>query len=286
VTRNSVANACLLVVLGLIAPAGCRNPPYTVGVERSDWTWPGTKPKSAAPAPPIRRPLITNYEIVMFRSTGDDACLEQVWSYLDELLPGSRQQWQMLIRNGLRCGLGQIGDSQALTAQLERCQTRLDRKSEMSLTAFAPIVLHTDPMRPERILFYYDQNGRASGRTLGPSALQLVLTSAGRTGTGRMRVILTPRIVQPESSTFEMLRPETPPGKYKTIEEEIEGLSIVVDIAPNEFALIGPASGSVSTHLLGAQLFLHWDQGQQQKIFILIRPQITEPTPPPAEEKT
>jgi hypothetical protein len=136
-----------------------------------------------------------------------------------------------------------------------------------------------DEMREDRILFYRDVHGRMRGKPFGLSRLELVLTSPGRVGDGRIRVVLSPRLVRPVNA---LTVPKGVPGsaraakdhdsrKHKTVQQELEDISIVVDLGADEFVLLGPSTGKMSDHLLGSQLFLNWKDGQRNSYFVLIR---------------
>jgi len=232
-------------------------------------------PGDTARGPAPRRSSNT-FLVWVFRSTGDQACLERVWSsYLDELLPSGVQNWQVINDNGLRCGIGQVSDWPAVKQALERCQTGTSPKNpptETYVGFMSPAVVRSDPTRAERNLFYRDLTGRQRGRTFTNSKLELVLVSGGRTGNGKTRVVFSPRIVTPRKA-FRAVRPaRRRAAKSKSIKQELENLSIVVDLGPEEFVLLGPSSHARSKYRIGSQLFVSWEHGQRNTYFILVRP--------------
>jgi hypothetical protein len=247
------------------------------------WKWPvwTTKPAqssttqtSPANAPSAPTPIISNsFTIRILESTGSDLQLNEAWSYLDEAAPISGD-WQMLHRNGLRCGVGQFSDWPTVRQQFEKCGTRVKTELQVSLGSFAPMNILTDPMKSERTIFYYDRDGRTHGRDFGPSSMQFTMTMAGRMAGGRVRTIFTPRILRPTSSLEQFVGKE---NRKSMTEQELENFGIVVDLGPEEFAILGPAGGQMPASLVGSQLFSSWSQGQRRSTFILISAVQLEP---------
>jgi len=230
-----------------------------------------------------RQSFINSFDVWILDSTGSSECLEEAWSHLDELfLPGNVEDWKVLSRNGLRCGKGQLSAWPTVKEQLDRCNTTTGPAIELDVGLFTPVVLLTDPWKPDRTIFYYDRAGRPRGEDFQRSKLQLVLTTAGRTGAGRIRVIFAPRVVK-RISSLERLAPRRRPrrpGEGKTIQQELENLNITVDLGPDEFAVLGPASGKLAKMLVGSQLFLRWEKGQQHSKLILIKPVVLQGSSP------
>jgi hypothetical protein len=64
----------------------------------------------------------------------------------------------------------------------------------------------------------------------------------------------------------------TPRPRGQTIEQELKQLSLVVDLAPDEFALIGPSAGKRARFVVGSQLFESWEQGQKHTYLVVVKP--------------
>lgn len=283
--------AAIFVMATLV---GCGGEKREFSSDDWKWKWPqwgkSTSQPTTAPAQPSTKntgptPVtqrINSFQVWVFRSVGSDECLERAWSFLDELLPGSVQNWDVITKNGLRCGIGQLADWASVKDQLENCQTTTDRDQPPTMRYIgflSPTVVRSDEMRDDRILFYRDVHGRMRGKPFGPSRLELVLTSPGRVADGRIRVVLSPRLIRAMNT---LVAPKNVGGnaraatdrdsrKHKTVQQELEDISIVVDLGPDEFVILGPSSGKLSDHLLGPQLFLGWKDGQRNNYFVLIR---------------
>jgi hypothetical protein len=237
------------------------------------WKWPAwgkTQPattQNTTPGEPKTPAVVSNFfNVRILESTGTDHQLNEAWSYLDEAAPVSGD-WQLLHRNGLRCGIGQYSDWPAIKQQLEKCGTRMKTDLQVSLSSFAPMNILSDQMKSERTLFYYDCNGRTHGRDFGASTLQFTMTMAGRMAGGRVRAVFSPKIIRPISQLEQITGKE---NRKSTIEQELENFSIIVDLGPEEFAIIGPSGREMADSLVGSQLFLGWNQGQRRSTFILI----------------
>jgi hypothetical protein len=229
-----------------------------------------TTPASAEPQPASGNA----FSVRILKNRASESDLRVVWSYLDEASPQSAD-WQMLHRNGLRCGIGQYSDWPAVRAQLEKCGTKIQGEFQVTLSGFSPMNLLSDKLRSERTLFYYDRNGQVHGRDFGPSMMQFSMVTAGQISGGRVRTIFIPRIFK-VSGNLDRLLPND--AKSAMTELQLEDFSITVDLGPEEFALIGPSEGKMAESLLGAQLFIGWDQGQPLNYFILISPMSLEPS--------
>lgn len=260
-----------MLVLEILS--GCKQPARQFG----NWSFPWSKstqektttskPSSNARDPHQERqtPVINNFNVRILESTGTQQCLQNTWSYLDESSPVSKD-WQMLQRNGLRCGIGQFSDWPTFKVQLDKCGMKVRNDIQVALGPFNPITLLSDKYRSERTLFYLDQNGKIHGRDFGPSVLEFTLMTAGRVPEGRVRMIFSPKIVKPSSSLDRF-------GAAKTsTEEELENFNVMVDVGPREFALIGPSNKEMARTLVGPQLFLQWSKGQKKSLFVLISP--------------
>jgi len=245
------------------------------------WTWPKW-PGTQTATQPATHPATTTktketsitqvagnfFDVRILESTGSEQCIQNAWSYLDESSPLSKD-WQLIHRNGLRCGIGQHSDWPTLKAQLEKCNTRVRGEFQIELGSTTPMTLLADKYRAERTIFYYDRDGRSHGMDFGASVLQFTMTTGGRMPEGRVRAIFTPRIVKRTANYERLMTPDT---KRSEIELELENFSIIVDMGAREFALIGPDSKKTAATLVGSQLFLPWVQGQRKSIFILISP--------------
>jgi hypothetical protein len=174
------------------------------------------------------------------------------------------KDWQMLHRNGLRCGIGQYTDWPTLRDQLEKCETTVRGSIQVTLGAFVPTILLADKFRTERTIFYYDREGQVHGRDFGPSSLEFTLTTVGRMPEGRIRVIFSPKVMK--------RRVAREGSNTAATEQELENFNMMVDIGPQEFALIGPSTGPTAGTLIGPQLFSQWVNGQRKSLFILISP--------------
>jgi hypothetical protein len=277
---------CLVSVLFLTAwiilAAGCQQQ-QSREFDAWKWKWPiwTTKPAqspttqtSSAKAPSAPAPVLSNsFTIRILESTGTDLQLNEAWSYLDEAAPISGD-WQMLHRNGLRCGIGQFSDWPTVRQQFEKSGTRVKTELQISLGSFAPMNILTDPMKPERTIFYYDRDGRTHGRDFGPSSMQFTITMVGRMAGGRVRTIFTPKILKPTSPLEQLAGKD---NRKSMIEQELENFGIIVDLGPEEFAILGPAGGQMPASLIGSQLFSTWNQGQRRSSFILISTAQLEP---------
>lgn len=206
------------------------------------------------------------FTIRILESTGSDRELNEAWSYLDEAAP-MNEDWQMLHRNGLRCGIGQYSDWPTVRKQFEKCGTRVKTELPVALGTSTPMNILSDSMKSERTVFYYDRDGRSHGRDFGASMMQFTMTLSGRVAGGRVRTIFTPKILRPTSSLEHLTGKET---RKSMIEQELENFSIVVDLGPEEFAIIGPSRQEMASSLVGSQLFLGWDQGRRRSTFLLI----------------
>ncbi len=255
----------------LVMAIACRTPTRQFGPWKGFWSGPATQnsagvttQSAAATAPPQPSFAQTNnFNIRVLESTGSREALQTAWSYLDESSPVSKD-WQMLHRNGLRCGIGQYTDWPTLREQLEKCGTHVRSDIQVALGAFIPATLLADKFRSERTIFYYDREGQIHGKDFGPSSLEFTLTTAGRMPEGRIRVIFSPRIMKRRAAREGV----APAGT----EQELENFNVMVDLGPQEFALIGPNAGQAAGTLLGPQLFLQWENGQRKSLFILISP--------------
>lgn len=263
----------LVLILLCTAVLGCRQE------RRFDdwkWKWPGASKKSTAATTQEEggsRRSANVFQVWVIDLTGSGAGLDQAWSYLDEMLPGKVQNWPMVNRNGLRCGIGQVGDWPAVKKELDECGARVKSQTELNIRLFSPIVLLSDEFKEDRTVFFYDQVGRARGMDYGRSKLQFLLATVGRTGTGRTRVVFSPRIVQPVYPLQRYSAASNERGKArKTVKEEIEDFSVVVDLGPEEFVLVGPTSGALPDSVIGSQLFLRWEEGQRHTTMILVKP--------------
>jgi hypothetical protein len=180
------------------------------------------------------------------------------------------KDWQLLHRNGLRCGIGQYSDWPTLKTQLEKCGTKTRSQTQVSLGGFSPVSLLSDKFRNERTLFYYDRNGQVHGKDFGPSHLTFILSTAGRMPENRVRLIFSPKIAKPGTGNDQLDIIEE--MKKSPVEQELENFSVIVDLGPREFALIGPSSKEIASSLVGSQLFVQWDKGQRKSLLILVSP--------------
>lgn len=260
-------------LLFLIVAAGCQTPTRKFGTWKEFWS------PAADPAPnksttqsaqseiaplPAPYPENNSFNIRILESTGSPEALQTAWSYLDEASPVSKD-WQMLHRNGLRCGIGQYSDWPTLKEQLDKCRTNVRNEIQVTLGTFVPTSLLSDPMKSERTIFYYDHEGRVHGKDYGASSLDFTLTTAGRMPEGRIRVIFSPKIMKRRTIARE--------GFDNALQgQELENFNVMVDIGPQEFALIGPSATQTAGTLVGPQLFQQWQNGQRKSLFILISP--------------
>jgi len=275
--RNSKLPAVILLLFWLI-PAGCQQ---TRQFDDAGWNWPkwlSGKTATSAPASIAVgetqkakvMPKVSNnmFSVRILKNFGSDRELREVWSYLDEVSPISTD-WQMLHRNGLRCGIGQYSDWPAVRSQLEKAGTKIHGNFQMTLNGQSPMNLLSDKVRSERTLFYYDRNGRVHGRDFGPSMMQFTMVAAGRISGDRVRAVFIPRLFKPENNLERLMPAE---NKRSMTEVTLENFNITVDLGAEEFALIGPSVGEMADSLIGSQLFLGWDKGQRLSYFILISP--------------
>jgi hypothetical protein len=284
----------LVIVMGALLAGVCGCGKQSRRFDMASFDWFGLKKggtvgvaQSQPTRPATGNPFVESYRVWIFRSTGTDACREQGWSYLDELLPGAVQDAKVLASNGLRCGVGRVSDWPKVKEQLEACQTITSRENspmDIAVARMSSIVLLSDEMKRDRTLFYYDRNGRLRGCD-GASKLQLVLISGGRIAEGRRRVVFSPRILEPTNRIKAMTDAARPASATPTVEKELENLSFTVDLGPEEFVLLGPRNGELAASLIGAQLFTKWDQGQRGVYLILVKPVGPEEMPAPAEGK-
>lgn len=235
-------------------------------------------PDAARPARPGWN-VLNSFHIWVLDSAGDREVLDQIWSYLDDVSPGDVGHSKLLNLNGLRCGTGHVDDWPAVKGLLDRCQTvaRTRTPVEKTVGLFTPTVLLTSGFA-SRTLFYYDRAGRVRGNDFGPSRLQLLLVPVGKLGDGRARVVFSPRLLIPASRFAHLARKAgrvKPRARAKTIGEELEGLSIVVDLNPDEFALLGPSPGKRPKHLVGSQLFERWERGQRHTFLVVVKPMMS-----------
>jgi len=274
---------CLIITICLII--GCQSEKRRF--DNWHWSWPNWWKKSPSsdesrhPKPPVRKSLpeikIGRYfDVRILDSTANNECLQNVWSYLDELSPVSID-WQVLHKNGIRAGVGQYSDWPALKQQLEKCNTKLESQIQLALGSFRSASLLTDKFRNSRTLFYYDNTGKFHGKDYGPSQLRLTITSAGKVTGSRTRIILTPKIISPRSRLEQFTRKKIK-RKTSTIETELEKFSIIIDIGPEEFVLVGISNLNLPDSLLGSQLFTQWKNGQKHSFFVLLSPMTLEPT--------
>jgi len=248
-----------------------------------NWKWPTwnqnqskdkatTQPATSAPAkaPEAPPPVVSNcFNIQLVECAGTEEGLQTAWSYLDESSPLSKD-WRVLHQNGLRCGIGQYSDWPTLKLQLEKCGSKKRSETQVSLSGFSPVSILSDKFRSERTLFYYDREGQVHGKDFGPSRLTFILTTAGRVPEGRVRLIFSPKVAKPSKGNEQLDMLEE--MKRGSVEQELEDFSVVVDLGPREFAMIGPSSKQMATSLVGPQLFVHWDRGQRKSLLILISP--------------
>ncbi len=278
-----INNKCVWIVLIVIfSIIGCKS-----DKKRFDdwqWSWPNWWQKSDKSSAQVNsKPIVTKslpkikigryFDVRILDSTGNNECLQNVWSYLDELAPASFD-WQVLHKNGIRAGIGQYSDWPVLKQQLEKCNTKMDSQIQLALGSFRSANLLTDKYKNSRTLFYYDNDGQFHGQDYGRSQLRLTITSAGRVSGDRVRIILAPKIIIARTS-FGQIRPLNKKKKRKkeyTIEKELEKFSITIDLGANEFVLIGISDLNIPDSLIGAQLFTQWKNGQKHSFFVLISP--------------
>jgi hypothetical protein len=258
-------------ILVLLVTTACQMPTRQFGSWKGFWPAasnqaPGvaaTQP--AAQASPQRSYSQSNYfNIRILESTGNPEALQNAWSYLDESSPVGKD-WQMLHRNGLRCGIGQYSDWPTMKDQLEKCGTKVRGDVQVQLGGFVQTTLLADKFRSERTIFYYDHEGRVHGKDFGASGLEFTLTTAGRMPEGRIRIIFSPKIIK---------RGSREGLNSSRTEQELENFNVMVDLGGQEFALIGPSSSQMAGTLLGPQLFLQWENGERKSLFILVSPAV------------
>jgi len=150
---------------------------------------------------------------------------------------------------------------------------------QVTLGQFSPVGVLADRTRPERTLFYYDREGKIHGEDVGPSRLEFSLMTAGRMPEGRLRVVFSPRIIGPES---EFDRLAKAPAARRGVERELENFSVIVDVGPQEFTLIGPSKKEMPHSLVGPQLFSQWEKGERKTFYVLVSP--LELEKPPAKD--
>jgi hypothetical protein len=281
-TKVKILTPLLLAAVfctGLWTLCGCQKP--TRQFDSWRWKWPtlsGQKDVQPANSASDQKntdstevPAVGNcFDVRILVNRGTDDDLRTAWSYLDEASPLSKD-WQMLHRNGLRCGIGQYSDWTTVKDQLEKGGTKVKSQFQIVLNTFASMKILNDELQQERTLFYYDRDGQVHGRDFGPSTMQMTMTVGGRVPGGRMRTVLTPRIFQ-ETLMVGRLVGDQNDSKKSLVEQELENFSIFVDLGQEEFALIGPSRQDMPSSLVGAQLFLNQKQGQLQSYFILISP--------------
>ncbi len=271
---NSNAKALLpLLVLVLAGSAGCRQERRFEG-EKTDWFgWARGREAGEVSEGDTGPPRIAGnvFEVWVFTSGPEQEALEQAWSYLDELLPAQVKDWKTLNRNGLRCGIGRSEDWPLVKAALEESMTTTSRENpplQISVGHMSSAILISDDFQKDRTLFYYDRAGRLRGED-GPSKLELVLGSPGRTGQGRVRVVFSPRVVEPPSPLRGAAERSV---SGKSVARELENLSIVADLGLDEFALVGPTASDLPKSLIGSQLFVRWEDGERHTNLVLVKP--------------
>jgi len=262
----------VLTILMSIGLAGCRKEKQSYD-ERLNWPdwWKSTLTTQRADAPgPGQQQTASSFNIWIIDAAGDPEILDQIWKPLNEVSSTDVQELRRLSLNGLRCAKGRLSDWPAVKEQLDRCQTRNHTQVPIQKTVglFSPTALLSTPMEPKRTLFCYDRQGKLEGEDFGYSQLQLTLMFAGHIGNDRVRAVFSPKIVR-EVNRFEDMIP-TP--KRQTIEQELKQLSLVVDLAPDEFALIGPSTGKRGRLVVGSQLFESWEQGQEHTYLVVVKP--------------
>ncbi len=284
--NNNNRRIYLIVIAVIFLIAGCQSDKKRFDNWQLSWPNWWNRPKNTteqvSPKPIVNESLpeikIGRYfDVRILESTGNNECLQNVWSYLDELSPISFN-WQILHKNGIKAGIGQYSDWPALKQQLEKCNTKTDSQIQLALGSFRSASLLTDKYRNSRTLFYYDNDGRFHGKDYGKSQLRLMITSGGRVSGNRVRIILTPKIVIPRTSFGQITRiKKIKKKKEHTIEKELEKFSITIELGAKEFVLVGISDLNLPDSLIGTQLFTQWKDGQKHSFFVLISPMALEP---------
>ncbi len=279
---NNKISICVSALVMLFLLASCQGEKKRF--DSWKWSWPNWWAKSQkqnnkqvnlSPAITESSPQIKigkYFDVRILESTGNNECLQNIWSYLDELSPVSFD-WQVLHKNGIRAGIGQYSDWPVLKQQLENCNTKMDSQIQLALGSFRSANLLTDKFRNSRTLFYYDNEGRFHGKDYGKSQLRLTITSAGKIAGNRVRIILAPKIVIPRAALGQITRIKKNKKKKKyTIEKELEKFSITIDLGAKEFVLVGISDLNLPDSLIGSQLFTQWKNGQKHSFFVLLSP--------------
>ncbi len=256
-----------MMFISLVTFLGCQARPKTTRWEFHwpDWMRFNTQTEKADKK--VDTPLPDQFTFWKFSTAGDEKCIENVWSYLDEAIPGSKD-WTIVHKNGLRVGIGQQSDWPTIKGLLEKCGTVLKGRGTIRLDGINPCAIYQTPYKANRVIFCYDIEGNFHGRDFRDSRLSLVINSAGIVGERKVRAILVPTIEYARKSQIKISSEQ-----YKSkVEEEFENLSFTFDLGPKEFALIGPASTNQSKYLIGSHLLIGWENGSRRYYLIVIAP--------------
>ncbi len=278
----------LLAAIGMAGGVpGCANPqPSARGANKPVWAevnptlldesvFTRRDAQAASDVPSTASPTValeTYVQVWRFRvPDGRISTTEQLWDHLDESIVAPRQS-VLLMRNGIRVGVGRVASWPAVRAVLVL--------HEPEVAASTPVVAGDGPWSLELAdisdgtpLFYFDSQDRLRGARHAAGKLCLRMEHLlDLDNLAMLTLRAVPEIRREDPLVRPRMRLAAEPAGNPP--ELFSALTFTMTVPPEHFIVIGPGPASRMPHLVGSRLFKSAENGADFENVYCIVPKI------------
>lgn len=198
---------------------------------------------------------------------------DAAWNCLVEDRLGADDQLR-LRRNGIRVGLGLARDWSPFVEALQEVDgVNWNDRGAVRVRPGVPLGLELDTQTRDQTLFFVNQDGGLSGDTWPASRNVVVVTTIlNPEDRDRVRLMVVPEVRQESNGEMRWVRTENGPQQIRPAHGRAFGAAgFVMDIAPDEFVVIGPGVTSTVVGLVGSAMLNTGPDDALVENYIVIR---------------
>jgi len=256
-----------ILLVGGCAPQPVSPPPPPVAQTDPPPSIPQTQPDSA---------IIDLSMFQIFVPAGSISRNRDFWGYLAIAGGLDQSECDLLDRNGVRVGVGDVDDWSSLRTIIDKAGAQTLQGRVIGVGTKGHEIPVSDNL-PGQTLFYFDQHG-LSGHVYDACQNILVLSyEAAPQGSGAVRLQLCP-LVRNQAERLDTTAVNTRHVWEYTHDQRLYDMGLSVDLAPRKFLVVGPSPQSGRSTSIGHQFFTQEATTQRREMIMIF---VVNPRPQP-----